>query len=387
MSLINLAIHPLKKKNKSFLDFADDAWNSSKEKSLKKSSFLSNEKAGTSALRTRGMSVEWSECETKSDSSDRWDKPSRILSLSSCSSFSEELFREMVPHSEACTIEDSWILDDDNFLRAKSDEKTSMNKIESEMKAMTIENQNLLSSKDENHWIQVVGKGTKFMKNLNYPTVLIKLLTGNLDKSKVHYLILELDTGELAGEVPAMIFSSPYAHRKTKFAELLPLLGEKSKNSGTLEPMLRSKIYRRAFRKGNSFKVKAIIPKRDFNGSAEYPWNRYDLRNKESHNQLLEFLDLDINQMSCSMINTLKPPKIIDKSNLSQNCKPPQKTVVHLSDFSPAQEEILFKFDDCKQSLSESSLRIPNITSEGEYKFTDLDVHLNKDLQLDFDWQ
>jgi len=374
MALINLAIHPRKKKNKSFLDFADDAWNSSKEKSLKKSSFLSNERAGTSALRTRGMSIEWSECETKSDSSDRWDKPSRILSLSSCSSFSEELFRT-----------ESWILDDANFLRAKSDEKISMNKIESEMKAMTTETQNLLLSKDENHLIQVVGKGTKFMKNLNYPTVLIKLLTGNLDKSKVHYLILELDTGELTGEVPAVIFSSPYAHRKTKFAELLPLLGEKSKNSDTLEPMLRSKIYRRAFRIGNSFKVKALIPKRGFNGLAEYPWNRYDLRNKESHNRLLGFLDLDINQMSCSMINTLKPPKIIDRSNLSQNCKPSPKTVVHLSEISPEQEEILLKCDDSKISLSESSLRLPKINSEGEYKFTDLAVNLNKDYQLDFD--
>lgn len=380
MSLIKLAIHPLKKINKSFLDFADEAWNSSKEKSLKRSTFLSDEKDDTSALRVRGITIEWSE--TRSESSDGWDKPSRILSLSSCSSFGEQLFSEPAPHFEPCTPEDSWILDDDILLRGKKDEKPSIHKIDSEKKAMTIETQNLLLSKDENHWIQVVRKGTKFMKSLNYPTVLIKLLTGNLEKSTVHYLILEFETGELTGEVPAVIFSCPYAHRKTKYAELLPLLGEKSKSSGTFEPMLRSKIYKRAFRIGNSFKVKALIPKRAFNGSAEYPWNRYDLRNKESHNRVLRFLDLDINQMSCSIINTLKPPQITDRSKISQNCKSPSKSIVHSSEMSQAVDEILLKSDDCKLSLSESSLRLPEITSKRE-KFTHLHAYMNKDLQFD----
>lgn len=168
--------------------------------------------------------------------------------------------------------------------------------------------------KNDNHWIEVVGKGTKFMKTLHFPTVIVKLLKGNLEKSKIHYIMLELETGELTGDIPAVMFSSPYAHGKTKFAELLPLSGQKSKSAASLKPLLRSKIYRRVFRTGNSFKVKSLIPGRVFDGSAKYEWNMYDLRNTESYNRVIGLIHMDISAMSRTMIKVLKPPIIRTRS-------------------------------------------------------------------------
>jgi len=90
-----------------------------------------------------------------------------------------------------------------------------------------------------NNIFEVLGKGTKLMKSMNYPTVIVKLQKGNLKKSTLYYAILKIETEEYDHRVPAIIFSNPYAHRKTKFAELLPLSFVKSsKSTICLAPMM-----------------------------------------------------------------------------------------------------------------------------------------------------
>jgi len=121
-----------------------------------------------------------------------------------------------------------------------------------------------------NNIFEVLGKGTKLMKLINYPTVIVKLQTGNLQKSTLYYAILEIETEEYKHTVPALMFSNPYAHRKTKRAELLPLSFVKSsKSTICLEPMMARKRYRCVFRKGLSLKIILLTHVGAFDGRRE----------------------------------------------------------------------------------------------------------------------
>merc|ERR1719357_296845 len=137
------------------------------------------------------------------------------------------------------------------------------------------------------------------MKSLHYPTVIVKLQNGNLKKSMLYYALLEIETEEYKHTVPAVMFSNPYAHRKTKLAELLPLSFVKSsKSTVCLAPMMARKRYRCVIRRGFSFKIKSLIPVRAFDGLRENPWNTYDIRITALRSQLRKVLEKDINQMA-----------------------------------------------------------------------------------------
>jgi len=155
---------------------------------------------------------------------------------------------------------------------------------------------------------QVTGKGTRLMKSLNFPTVIVKCLTGNLDKSRVYFAILEIGE-ELKSEIPALMFSSPYAHKKTRFAEFLPFGLVECTKSVCLTPILQRKRYKRVFHRGFSFKIKSLIPGRTVDGSGEYSWNRYDLTQEDMLNMPKEIINLDIKQMSLLTTNRILPVK------------------------------------------------------------------------------
>jgi len=110
-----------------------------------------------------------------------------------------------------------------------------------------------------NDILEVVGKGTKLMKSINYPTVIVQLQMESLKKSAMYYVILEIETKGYKHKLPALMFSNPYAHRRTKRAELLPLCFVKCSKSGTrLVPMMSRKRYRYANRRGFSFKMISV---------------------------------------------------------------------------------------------------------------------------------
>lgn len=160
---------------------------------------------------------------------------------------------------------------------------------------------------------EVFGKGTKLMKSINFPTVIIKLLTRNLDKSMIYYVIVEKDTAEYTRKIPAVMFSNPYVHKKTRFAELLPLTFSKSSKSVCLIPMLCRKRYRRLFRRGRSFRISWLMSGRVFNSNGEAPWNRYDLRNTDMRILLRQFIEQDIIKISPLMRKTIKSLKLETK--------------------------------------------------------------------------
>jgi len=161
---------------------------------------------------------------------------------------------------------------------------------------------------------EVFSKGTKFMKSINFPTVIIKLPTGKLFKSMVYYAILEPETEEYC-KIPCVVFSNPYGQKKTRFAEMLPLCFVKSSNNVCFTPMLRKKRYRHEFRKGCSFKVKLLIPGRSFDRSGEHSWNKYDVRSKDMRNLVKGFLEWDIRKLSLLMTKTVIPLKLKTKSH------------------------------------------------------------------------
>jgi len=151
---------------------------------------------------------------------------------------------------------------------------------------------------------EVLGKGTKLMKSINYPTVIVKLQTGNLKKSTLYHAILEIETEEYKRTVPAVLFSNPYAHRKTKLAELLPLSFVKcSKSTICLAPMLARKRYRYVIRRGFSFKIISLLAGGIFDGQKENTWNTYDIRLPALRNQLRKILEKDIIHMTLLLPN------------------------------------------------------------------------------------
>jgi len=160
--------------------------------------------------------------------------------------------------------------------------------------------------------LEVVRDGTKLMKTIKMPTVIVKFRNRDLQKSKIYYATLWVDTAEYLGEFPAILFSSRYHSERTEYCELLPLIFGKSKqipDRYSLKPMLRSKGWKRIFNKGCSFKVTALKGGRLVDWLNECPWNIYDVRIKELRSLLRSFIHRDIREMPTEIIETLVPSK------------------------------------------------------------------------------
>jgi len=165
------------------------------------------------------------------------------------------------------------------------------------------------------------------MKSIHYPTVIVKLHTGNLKKSTLYYAILEIETEEYKHRVPALMFSNPFAHRKTKLAELLPLSFVKcSKSRIFLAPMMARKRYRNVIRRGFSFKIISLIPGGDLDGPRDSSWNRYDIRITALRNHIRKMLEKDINQMAFLLQKVILPSAgIIARRNCLQKYAVPSQ--------------------------------------------------------------
>jgi len=180
----------------------------------------------------------------------------------------EDLLKCAHPNPENITLKDSSCAKDTSCLQVGKTNK-SKNLRSGAYKNMQLKSQlrqNVMLKKDVK-FCEVFAKGTKFMKSIDFPTVIIKFLNGNLDKSMIYYVILEQDVGESKWKIPSLLFSNPYAHTKTSFAELLPLYFSKFSNSVRLSPMLLRQRFRQLFRRGCTFKVKSIISGRTFDCS------------------------------------------------------------------------------------------------------------------------
>jgi len=162
-----------------------------------------------------------------------------------------------------------------------------------------------------NDILEVVRKGTKLMKSINFPTVIVQLRTGSLKKATLYYVILEIETEGYEHKLPAVMFSNPYVHGRTKLAELLPLSFVKCSISGIrLAPMMSRKRYRCAIRKGFCFKMISLTSGGALDGQRENTWNRYNTRITAIRNQLGRFLEKDISQLAL----------LLEKKRTSSKC-------------------------------------------------------------------
>jgi len=158
--------------------------------------------------------------------------------------------------------------------------------------------------------LKVVAKGTRLMKSLNFPTIIVKLRMGNLKKSVIHYVIVEPSTEECQGQIPCVMFSNPYARTDTRLAELLPLYFFKCSNSTNLSPMLVRKRYRRIFRRGCTFNIQWFKSGRAFDCSGGKSWKMYDVRNVQMRKLIQGFIEEDINEISLLLTKMINPPKL-----------------------------------------------------------------------------
>jgi len=92
--------------------------------------------------------------------------------------------RESSPFDESSGVLDDVYVEGEN-------EKKSPSKYGGKTYSIRSNQQEFKLKKGENVF-QVISKGTKLMKSLNFPTVIVKSLTGNLDKSMVYIVILEV---------------------------------------------------------------------------------------------------------------------------------------------------------------------------------------------------
>jgi len=171
---------------------------------------------------------------------------------------------------------------------------------------------------------EVICKGTKLMKTMNFPTVIVKHISRNFEKSRLYHILLELTTKEFTVNIPAIMFSSPYAHRKTRFGELLPLGLMKNSKSFYLTPILQRKRFRPVFRSGCSLKIKLLIPGR---AHVEHGgcWNKYDLSWPIMKNLPKKFIERDIRQMCSHIFN-----RVIPLRHRIQKCKQMQRNKTSL---------------------------------------------------------
>merc|ERR1719285_922397 len=190
------------------------------------------------------------ELSESSERKHRYDSSSYTLSRSVWHSTNKPFSsRESTPCDESSgALEARWI--------GGENEKKISSKYEKKMYNMRSKPQPEFEQKKGDDVFQVTGKGTKLMKSLNLPTLIVKCLTGKLDKGRVYFVVMEVGP-ELKSEFPALMFSSPYAHKKTRYAELLPFGLVEGSKSVCLTPLLERKRCRRVFHRGFSFNIKS----------------------------------------------------------------------------------------------------------------------------------
>jgi len=159
--------------------------------------------------------------------------------------------------------------------------------------------------------VEVIGEGTKLMKSLQLPTVLIRVRSGDLVKSSVYHVLLEDESGNFPiKKLAGIMFSDPLtATSRTQFAELLPLSVQADGRGGyNIKPLLSREHYKQLFINCCSFKLLALKEGRCTKDSDSLPWNQWKPSFPEKRNLITEILHKDIREM---------PASIIDRATLS----------------------------------------------------------------------
>jgi len=228
--------------------------------------------------------------------------------------------------------------------------------------------------------IEVIGEGTKLMKSLKLPTVLIRVCNRELAKSTVYYVLLENESGNFPRQKIAgvMLTDPSTAACRTQFAELLPLKVEADGRGGySIKPLLFGERYKQLFIKGCSLKVLALKGGRCTEDSETLPWNQWK-PSSAIRSIITEILHKDIREM---------PASIIDRATLSSNqgCS---------SSWSSQRggEYRNFSFQETSKpglSMYYPNLRFPGVAASGGssfakwFKVIPPDIHIDKNFKCD----
>eukprot|EP00495_Collosphaeridae_sp_1-RS-2012_P006706 TRINITY_DN6321_c0_g1_i1.p1 TRINITY_DN6321_c0_g1~~TRINITY_DN6321_c0_g1_i1.p1 ORF type:complete len:161 (-),score=25.67 TRINITY_DN6321_c0_g1_i1:2-484(-) len=136
----------------------------------------------------------------------------------------------------------------------------------------------------------------------------------------IYYVIVEPSTEECRLQIPCVMFSSPYARKDTRFAELLPLYFSKCSNP-VLCPMLARKRYRRIFCRGCTFNIQWFKSGRAFDCSGGKSWKMFDVRNVQMRKLIQGFVEEDINKISLLLTKMINPPKLSRDCNRVPGCE------------------------------------------------------------------
>lgn len=228
--------------------------------------------------------------------------------------------------------------------------------------------------------IEVVGEGSKIMKMVKLPTVFIRLPKGDLQESRVYYVILESEAYEFE-KIPALLFSNPSNGWRTQCAELLPLLGEyglKKPETVSLIPMLLKLRHKSMFTKGSFFKVNAIEAGR-FEGPDKLPWNKWNLKLKPTRLMITEIINQDIRKMPLDMMKRListSKSSIVSRSRKSSSSS---QCSSHTSSHTSSSLDSHFR----NLSTHYPNLKFKGLTASGGSSFAKWFRHLPPDIYVD----
>jgi len=222
--------------------------------------------------------------------------------------------------------------------------------------------------------IEVTGEGSKLMMSMKLPTVFIRMLKGDLIKSKVYYCIIQSESEQDLREIPAVLLSNPLDVWTTQSAELLPLCVQhdvRNPRCASLTPMLLRLRWKRMFSRGSSFKVKAIKGGRSIDQPGKIPWNVWNLNLSSTRMMITEKIYQDIREIPSDMIKRVLPPK-------SNNNSTPRIRNSSISSVSLSQASH-------KENLSTHypNLKLTGLTASGGSSFAKWFRHLPPDIHVD----
>jgi len=227
--------------------------------------------------------------------------------------------------------------------------------------------------------IEVVGEGSKIMKTLKLPTVFIRIPKGDLQKSRVYYVILEAESYEHE-EIPAVMFSKYSDGWRTQSAELLPLLAEpnlRKRKSVSLTPMLLKLRHSSMFSKGSTFKVKAIQAGR-FDVRNKVAWKKWNLNHKAIRMMITDVIYQDIRRIPSDMMKRVivtSASRTVSRSRKSSNS----------SESSSQNTSSVSSSTQTSRNLSTHypSLKFKGLTASGGSSFAKWFRHLPPDMYVD----
>jgi len=163
--------------------------------------------------------------------------------------------------------------------------------------------------------LEVISRGSRLMREIEFPTVIIQMKKKYLYNSMVYYVVLNSVAGRYSGDIAGLLYARPCSSEKVQRAELLPLHMVRSEKRGgklKMAPMLLRKQYRCLFKQGSFFRVITMEFGRR-SASKKRLWKNYNLKNLETHDLLRRLLHLDISLIPNHLLKQMTPLRLDKK--------------------------------------------------------------------------